>query len=165
MASSPLTPLTASSMLSAMGCEKFQITPGDLFQLAVHGGDQFVFVLMEHGTPFFLRLQIDEVFGIEKASGVGSVVGSAHLAGCHGHFRETRPISAAPDSPRRMPSVGPVLGARVPRTQMAPSSRCGRNSDPMIPLINRYARRGDRGQRPRQPPHIGDGWPIAQLAR
>ena len=24
----PLTPLTASSMLSAMGCEKFQSTPG-----------------------------------------------------------------------------------------------------------------------------------------
>src|ERR1039458_8129045 len=28
MASSPLTPLTASSMLSAMGWEKFQMTPG-----------------------------------------------------------------------------------------------------------------------------------------
>ena len=34
----------------------------------------------------------------------------------------------------RMPSEGPVLGARVPRTQMAPSSRCGRNSEPITPL-------------------------------
>src|ERR1700691_390998 len=33
-----------------------------------------------------------------------------------------------------MPSVGPVLGARVPRTQIAPSSRCGRNSEPMLRL-------------------------------
>ena len=31
----------------------------------------------------------------------------------------------------RMPSVGPVLGASVPRTQSAPSSRCGRNSEPI----------------------------------
>ena len=34
-------------------------------------------------------------------------------------------------SATRMPSVGPVLGASVPRTQMAPSSRCGRNSEPI----------------------------------
>ena len=37
----------------------------------------------------------------------------------------------------RMPSLGPVLGARVPRTQIAPSSRWGRNSDPMTPLMAR----------------------------
>src|SRR6185437_12092633 len=34
----------------------------------------------------------------------------------------------------RSPSEGPVLGASVPRAQIAPSSRCGRNSEPMIPL-------------------------------
>ena len=34
-----------------------------------------------------------------------------------------------------MLAVGPVLGASVPRTQIAPSSRWGRNSEPMIPLI------------------------------
>ena len=39
---------------------------------------------------------------------------------------------------RRMPSVGPVLGASVPRTQMAPSSRCGRNSEPIMPLAASY---------------------------
>ena len=39
----------------------------------------------------------------------------------------------------RVPSDGPVLGASVPRAQMAPSSRCGRNSDPMIPLVIRNA--------------------------
>src|ERR1035438_851265 len=34
----------------------------------------------------------------------------------------------------RVPSAGPVLGANVPRAQMAPSSRCGRNSEPIRPL-------------------------------
>ena len=29
--------------------------------------------------------------------------------------------------------IGPVLGAKVPRTQMAPSSRWGRNSEPITP--------------------------------
>ena len=38
---------------------------------------------------------------------------------------------------RRVPSVGPVLGASVPRTQIAPSSRCGRNSEPITPLTAR----------------------------
>jgi hypothetical protein len=28
-----------------MGCEKFQIAPGIFVHLAVHGGDQFLFVL------------------------------------------------------------------------------------------------------------------------
>src|ERR1019366_5603720 len=32
-----------------------------------------------------------------------------------------------------IPADGPVLGASVPRTQMAPSSRWGRNSEPMSP--------------------------------
>ena len=34
-----------------------------------------------------------------------------------------------------VPSSGPVLGAAVPRTQMAPSSRCGRNSEPITPPV------------------------------
>ena len=81
MASCPFTPLTASSMLSAMGWEKFQNDAGNLLQLAVHGGDQFLFVLVERRPPLLLRLQVDEVLGIEEAGGVGSVVGPADLAG------------------------------------------------------------------------------------
>ena len=81
MASSPLTPLTASSMLSAIGCEKFQITPGIFSSSRFMAAISFVFVLMEAGTPLFLRLQIDEIFGIEKAGGVRSIVRTPHLAG------------------------------------------------------------------------------------
>ena len=81
MASSPLTPLTASSMLSAIGCEKFQIAPGIFLQLRIHRRDQLVFVLMEDRPPFFLRLQIDEVLGVEEARRVGAVVRTADLAG------------------------------------------------------------------------------------
>ena len=40
---------------------------------------------------------------------------------------------------KRVPSVRFVLTASVPRAQMEPSSRCGRNSAPMIPLKLRYA--------------------------
>ena len=32
-----------------------------------------------------------------------------------------------------MEVVGPTEGASVPRAQMAPSSRCGRNSEPITP--------------------------------
>ena len=44
----------------------------------------------------------------------------------------------------RMLSVGPVLGARVPRTQMAPSSRWGRNSEPMTPAEAEEAGEAER---------------------
>ena len=61
---------------------------GNLVELAVHGGDQLFFVLVEHGTPLLLRLQIDEILGVEEARGIGSIVGPAHLAGGRGDFRE-----------------------------------------------------------------------------
>ena len=35
-----------------------------------------------------------------------------------------------------VPEVSPVLGALVPRNQMAPSSRCGRNSEPIRSPVN-----------------------------
>ena len=56
----------------------------------------------------------------------------------------------------RVPSVGPVLGASVPRTQIAPSSRCGRNSEPMTPLVSETGRRRQRSQR-----RDADGDPAA----
>ena len=38
---------------------------------------------------------------------------------------------------KAMLSVGPTLGGSVPRTQIDPSSRCGRNSDPIGPPTDR----------------------------
>ena len=46
-----------------------------------------------------------------------------------------------------MPVVGPVLGASVPRIQIAPSSRCGRNSEPTIPLKAQEQHERERGRR------------------
>ncbi len=46
-----------------------------------------------------------------------------------------------------MPSVGPVLGASVPRTHSAPSSRCGRNSEPITPLNSQERRKAKRADR------------------
>ena len=60
---------------------------GNLFQFAVHGRDQLLFVLLEHRPPLLLGLQIDEVFGIEEAGGIGAIVGTAHL---RDHLRDLR---------------------------------------------------------------------------
>ena len=39
---------------------------GDLFELTVHGGNQFFFIFVEDRAPLLLGLEIDEVLGIEK---------------------------------------------------------------------------------------------------
>ena len=59
---------------------------GQLVQLFVHGGDDFVLVLVKAGPPLLLGLQIGEVLGIEEAGGIGSVVRTPGLAGALGHF-------------------------------------------------------------------------------
>ena len=59
---------------------------GNFVEFALHGGDEFFFIFVEDGTPFFFGFEIDEVFGIEKAGGIGSVVGTAHLAGALRNF-------------------------------------------------------------------------------
>ena len=56
------------------------MTPGVFSSSRVHGGDEFVLVLVEDGTPLVLGLEVDEVFGVEEAGGVGAVVGTAGLA-------------------------------------------------------------------------------------
>ena len=73
-------------MLSAIGWEKPQITPGNLLELAVHGRDELFFVLMKGRPPLFLGLQVDEVFGIEEAGRVGPVIRTPRLTGALGNF-------------------------------------------------------------------------------
>ena len=53
---------------------------GNFFELAVHGGDEFFFILVEDGAPLFFGFEVDEVFGVEEAGGICSVVGPAGLA-------------------------------------------------------------------------------------
>ena len=65
------------------------MTPGNLGKLLVHGGDQLFLVLVEDGTPVFFSLEVDEVFGVEEAGGIGAVVGAAGLADDLGDLRET----------------------------------------------------------------------------
>ena len=81
-----MTPLTASSMLSSMGWENPQSDARNLVEFALHGGDQFIFVLVKDRTPFFLGFQVDKIFGIEEAGGVGAVIGTADLAGALRNF-------------------------------------------------------------------------------
>ena len=97
---------------------------------AIHGGDQLLFVLVEHRPPLVLGLEIDEIFGVEEAGGVGPSSGRpTWLTTCVTSGNEAKMTRAWLMT--RLPSVGPVLGASVPRAQMAPSSRCGRNSEPI----------------------------------
>ena len=111
---------------------------GNFLHFVIHGLDQQFLVAVELRPPLIARLQIDEILGVEEARGIGAVVGAADLRNHLRHFGkagedESRLIHHAP------PAVGPVLGASVPRAQMEPSSRCGRNSEPITPPNPRYA--------------------------
>src|ERR1022692_1582229 len=50
-------------------------------EFAIHGGDQFVFVFVKNRPPFFFLLQVDEVFGIEKAGRIRAVIWPTRLTG------------------------------------------------------------------------------------
>jgi hypothetical protein len=65
----------------------------------------------EDRAPLLLRLQVDEVFGVEEAGGVGAVVGPADLADDLGHLGERLETMAALLVGDGRLSVGPVLGA------------------------------------------------------
>ena len=63
-------------------------SPGIFLKLAIHRGDQFIFVLMKNGPPLFLGLQVHEIFRIAESSRVGSVVGRSGLRDDRGDFGE-----------------------------------------------------------------------------
>ena len=52
---------------------------GVLLQFFIHCGNEFLFVLMKDRPPIFLALQVDEVFGIKKASRIGPIIGTPGL--------------------------------------------------------------------------------------
>ena len=66
-------------MLSAIGCEKFHKAPGMVLKLAIHGADEFFFILVEHSAPAVFGLEVDEIFGVEESGGVGSVIRAPDL--------------------------------------------------------------------------------------
>jgi hypothetical protein len=61
---------------------------GDFLQFAVHGGNQLDFFFPEHRPPLIFGLQIDEVFGIEEARGIGAIVGTPYLGNHLGDLRK-----------------------------------------------------------------------------
>src|ERR1039458_3426618 len=61
---------------------------GDFLQLAIHGRNEGFLILLEDGTPLVFGFEIDEIFGVEEAGGVGAVVRAAHPADHLGDFRE-----------------------------------------------------------------------------
>ena len=91
---------------------------GNLFQLAVHGGDQLIFVLVEDGPPLLLRFQVDEVFGVEEAGGVGAIVGTADLADDLRSLPGTTARITRAWFTTRVPSARTGAGRDVPRAQI-----------------------------------------------
>ena len=81
-----------------MGWEKFQIDAGDFLHLVVQGGNQQFLVLVELLPPLVVRLQVDEVFGVEEARGVGAVVRPSHLRDHLGDLGKLGRRPGAPDS-------------------------------------------------------------------
>ena len=63
-----------------MGCEKFQITPGIFSSSRSMAAISSSLFWWKTGRHLLLGLQVDEVFGVEEAGGVGAVVGTADLA-------------------------------------------------------------------------------------
>ena len=53
----------------------------DLLELATHGSNKFLLILVKNGAPLILRLKRDTVFGVEKSRRIQSIIGAAHLAG------------------------------------------------------------------------------------
>ena len=124
------------------------VDAGELCELLIHGGDQFVLLAMKLEAPLFAGPQVDEKFGVVKAAGVAAIVGTADLADDLRRLRGNSRARGERAWTFRMLAEGPVLGASVPRTQMAPSSRCGRNSEPMMPLRAEKEHRGQAASRP-----------------
>ena len=81
---------TADSLLHVVfnGLRKAPVDAWNFLQFAIHGSDQSVLFLMEHGPPLLLWLQINEVFGIEKTGRIGPVVRPPHLARASRYLRK-----------------------------------------------------------------------------
>jgi hypothetical protein len=61
-------------MLSAMGYENPQTTPGIFSSSLSMAAIKLFLVLVKAGAPFFLGFQIDKILCIEETGRVGSVV-------------------------------------------------------------------------------------------
>ena len=86
-------------------------------------------------APFFARSQIDEELRVVKAAGIGAVVGTPDLADNLLNFGKVAQARAARVLPCRGSKMGQCLVQECREPRSAPSSRCGRNSEPIIPLI------------------------------
>ena len=129
----PLVPVIDSPTLSSIGCEKFQTAPGYFCTarfMAAISSSLFLWKIGRHWSCGFKSTKYS-VFPKPPVS-----VPSSGRPAC-----DTTVFTSGNDAKTRRscsvnfsPSERLVLLASVPRAQMAPSSRCGRNSDPMAPL-------------------------------
>jgi hypothetical protein len=100
-----------------MGCEKPQTTPGILLQFAIHRRNQLPLCPGEMRAATVPSVSDPRKYSVLK-NPVLSVPSSGrpYLARALRHFGERNTARSLAWFIRRMPSVGPVLDARVPRT-------------------------------------------------
>jgi len=128
----PVTPTDASSILSSWLGENPN-DAGNLVQFALHGRDQFFFIFVEDMAATAPSAQVHKYSGVKEAGVIRPVVWPPHLT-CA--FAEPRGRETKYDS-RLIARGCPHLGqcwAQVCANPSAPSSRWGRNSEPMTPL-------------------------------
>ena len=130
----PLVPVSVSPTLSSIGCEKFQVAPGH----ACPARDSW-----RRSVP---PCSCEIPGAIRLAASSRRNIPCCRIRRCRCRRRAGRlrkpPVFTSGKAARTqrapggesLPSVRLVLCARVPRAQMAPSSKCGRNSAPMTPL-------------------------------
>src|ERR1019366_6946307 len=119
----------------------------DLGELAVHRGDQLLFVPMEHRPPLLLRLEVHEILGVAESAGVGTVVGAPHFRhdfGDLGKGRENQ--SALVREAGALSEIGAVgQGAAGPDGAFVEVRQELRPDDPAERQVSRYAKRRDSG--------------------
>ena len=98
-------------------------------QFAIHGSNQFFFVLVEGGAPLFLGQQVDKIFRVEETGRIGAIVGPSHLGDHLGHLwkrgeNDARPVHGG-DAGRRTGARAPAY--RGPRSRLHPDGAETRN--------------------------------------
>ena len=101
-----------------MGWEKFQNAPGIFLKLAIHRGNQLIFILMKNRPPLLLGLQVHEIFRIAESSRVGSIVGRSGLRDDRGDFGKRRE-----NEPRLSGEALPFRETRAVRQRAAGPNR------------------------------------------
>ena len=112
------------------GLRKSPVTPGIFSSSRFMAAIRSVLILMEDGPPLFLGFQVHEVFRVEEAGRIRSVIRTPHLAGALRHFgkrtQQYAGLIREPD-PFARPGAGGKSAAHPERTFIQVRQELGAN--------------------------------------